>query len=107
MIQDPLFVALTRPWMKWGVPYDGFLANAMISGFATVFIIGKPPGLLICLAVHYAMRELCRYDPHIFRKLRLFFQTKMRSRTGAVWGGSRLDPSPARIRRPADLRAAL
>jgi type IV secretory pathway VirB3-like protein len=88
--------------MKWGVPFEGFVVNSVISLFVAVLIIGSPVGFVLGLIVHMIMRELCRVDPHFFHKWRMFSETKMRSMTGAVWGGSRLQPAPSRVRRPGD-----
>ena len=104
---DPLYVAMTRPTMRWGVVFEGFVANAMITSGITVFIIHSPPGFFIGIAVHFALRELCRVDPHFFGKWRLFLKTKARSRTGVIWGGSRLQPSPTWVRRASEVRASV
>jgi type IV secretion system protein VirB3 len=100
---DPLYVACTRPAMKWGVPFEGFVANAVGTALFAVVIIGSPPGFLVGFLVHFALRELCRIDPHFFHKWKLFFNTKMRSRTGALWGGSRLQPSIVNLRKAQDV----
>ena len=104
---DTLFVAMTRPETKWGVPWDGIKANAVFTMGLTTLIIHNPLGFGIGVAVHFALRELCRTDPHFFWRWRLFFETKARSRTKAFWGGSRLQPSPTRTRRAATLRSSL
>lgn len=104
---DTLFVAMTRPETKWGVPWDGIRANAVFTMIVTVFIVHSPPGFLLGVGVHFALRELCRVDPHFFWRWRLFLTTKGRSTTKAIWGGSRLQPSPTKGRRPADVRSSL
>lgn len=104
---DTLFVAMTRPETKWGVPWDGIRANAAFTMIVTVFIVHSPPGFLLGVGVHFALRELCRVDPHFFYRWKLFFTTKARSTTKAIWGGSRLQPSPSRTRRAADVRSSL
>lgn len=104
---DTLFVACTRPATKWGVPYDGLRVNAIVSLIVALVIIGKPPGLLIFVGIHMAMRELNRVDPHFFHKWRLYCQTKMKSGTSHLWGGSRLDPSPTHILTAAEVRSSL
>ena len=104
---DTLFVAMTRPSVKWGVPTEGFVVNFFVTFAVTVFLIHRPPGFLLGVFVHFALRELCRVDPHFFWRWRQFFQTKARSTTGALWGGSRLQPSPVRTRRAADMRVSL
>jgi type IV secretion system protein VirB3 len=100
---DTLFVACTRPEMKWGVPWDGFRANFIF----TVLIIGigglPPPAMLIGVLIHFAMRELCRTNPHFFHKWKIWFRTKAKSLSGDVWGGSRLQPTHTRIRRATDM----
>lgn len=107
-ITDTLFVACTRPATIWGVPYQGFVVNAFITGLVTTMIIRQPPGFLLGIIVHMGMRELCRIDPHFFHKWKLYFQTKMQSsRTVHLWGGSRLDPSPTRITKATELRSSL
>lgn len=104
---DTLFVAMTRPSMKWGVPFEGFVANAIITGFITFFIIRRPPGFAFGFLIHFILREICRHDPHFFWRWRLFLQTKLRSTTGAIWGGSRLQPSPSETRDAEDMRVSI
>lgn len=104
---DTLFVACTRPATKWGVPYDGLRVNAFVTLVVTTLIIQQPPGLVVGLAIHMGMRELCRVDPHFFRKWKLYAQTKMISGNAHLWGGSRLDPSPTRIMKETDVRSSL
>lgn len=106
-VVDTLFVACTRPAMKWGVPFDGFVANAVLTSSVTVFLIHSPPGFFLGIGIHFALRELCRVDPHFFGKWRLFLNTKARSRTGVVWGGSRLQPSPSRIRNAREVATSV
>lgn len=106
-ITDTLFVACTRPETKWGVPYDGLRVNAFLTLIITTMVIRQPPGFLLGIAIHMGMRELCRIDPHFFHKWKLYFQTKMKSRTVHLWGGSRLDPSPARTTNANEVRSSL
>ncbi len=106
-VVDTLFVACTRPAMKWGVPFDGFVANAVLTSSVTVFLIHSPPGFFLGIGIHFALRELSRFDPHFFGKWRLFLNTKARSRTGVVWGGSRLQPSPSRIRNAREVATSV
>ena len=108
--EDILFVACTRPPMKWGVAFNGFLLNAIVTFTVTVLIVQEPTGFLIGIAVHLALRELCRIDPHFFGKYSLWSQTKMFSTFSTsilIWGGSRLQPSPACIRLPTQIRSCL
>ena len=104
---DTLYVACTRPPTKWGVPFQGFVANAALTSGVTVFIIHSPPGFLLGVLVHFALRELCRVDPHFFGKWQLWGTTKARSLTKHVWGGSRLQPSPTRVRKAAEMPSSV
>lgn len=104
---DTLFVAMTRPETKWGVPWDGIRANAVLTMLITVFFIHSPPGFLLGIGVHFGLRELCRVDPHFFHRWRLWGTTKARSTTGMIWGGSRLQPSHNRTRHAQDVRSSL
>jgi type IV secretory pathway VirB3-like protein len=98
---------MTRPSVKWGVPYAGFVVNFVVTSFITMIIVGRPPGFILGIAVHFGMRELCRVDPHFFRRWQLYFQTKARSLTKHLWGGSRLQPSQAFSRRATDVRSSI
>jgi type IV secretory pathway VirB3-like protein len=92
---DTCFVAMTRPSVKWGVPLEGFIANGLGTFVFTVAIVQAPPGFLAGIGVHFAIRELCRVDPHFFWRWRQWGITKGRSlpRTVRLWGGSHLQPS--------------
>ncbi|RYV04106.1 hypothetical protein SOPP22_01510 [Shewanella sp. OPT22] len=77
-IQDPLFVAVTRPAMKWGVTLNGIIIAA---AFVAVMMIAtkNPFTLLLYLPIHAVMYGLCLRDPRIFRLQHLWFITKARS----------------------------
>ena len=90
-----------------GRALPGFVVNFVVTSFITMIIIGRPPGFLLGIGVHFAMRELCRVDPHFFHRWTLFFQTKARSLTKHVWGGSRLQPSQAWARKSIDVRSSI
>jgi len=106
-VVDTLFVAVTRPAMKLGVPYQGYIVNGLVTTVIVMFFIQVPPGYLLGVGVHLAMRELCRTNPHFFHKWQLFFMTKMRSPTGQIWGGSRLQPNHAQIKRATELQVGV
>jgi len=89
--------------MRWGVVDDGFKVNVVFTGLLTCFVIRQPTGFLLGGLVHLTLRELCRIDPHFFRRWSLYLQTKARSLTKHVWGGSRLQPSHVRIRKAAEM----
>lgn len=106
---DTLFVAMTRPATKFGVPWEGFIANAIFTAIVTILVVRRPYGFAIGILIHFVLRELCRVDPHFFWRWRLFFQTKALSTrlTSAFWGGSRLQPSRAKPLSAEDLRISL
>lgn len=99
---DVLFVACTRPALKWGVPWTGFRLNFLMTAVFAFLVWGSPAGFLLGIGVHLGLRELTRIDPHFFGKWSLWFNTKAISTISMeplIWGGSMLWPSPPRIRR--------
>jgi type IV secretory pathway VirB3-like protein len=106
---DTLFVAMSRPAVfRWGVPFDGFVANTVGTTVLTLAIIHRPPGFLIGVVVHFALRELFRIDPHFFVKARVWHATKFKSfgRT-LLWGGSYLAPAHHRIKSAKELQVSV
>jgi len=91
LIEDPLFLACTRPAMIMGVPMEAMGVNVMVSGLT--FLVG---GSLLYLAIapvlHLVFRAICQVDHNAFRLLLVFIDTKGRSRNGALWGGSSATP---------------
>ncbi|RLV59171.1 type IV secretion system protein VirB3 [Parashewanella curva] len=76
--RDPLFVAVTRPAMKWGVTLDGIIIAAAL---VTVLMIAtkNPFFLLLYIPLHAFMYSLCLRDPAMFRLLKLWMNTKAKS----------------------------
>lgn len=91
LIEDPLFLACTRPAMVMGVPMEAMGVNVIVSG--VVFLVG---GSLLYLfaapALHLVFQAICKADHNAFRLLFLYVETKGRSRNGALWGGSSASP---------------
>lgn len=91
LIEDPLFLACTRPAMVMGVPMEAMGVNVIVSG--VVFLVGGSLlYLLVAPALHLVFRAVCKADHNAFRLLILYVDTKGRSRNGAVWGGSSASP---------------
>ena len=93
LIDDPLFLACTRPAMVLGVPMEAMGVNVIVSGL--VFLVGG--SLLYLLAapvLHLIFRAICRTDHNAFRLLLVYLDTKGRARNGAIWGGSACSPLP-------------
>lgn len=93
LIEDPLFLACTRPAMIWGVPMDAMGLNVMACG--VVFLVGGSLlYLLIAPVIHLTFRAICKAEPNAFRLLMAYVDTKGRARNGAAWGGSSPTPLP-------------
>lgn len=98
--EDILFLALTRPAMKLGVPVVGFVFNICGS-----MILGAWLGvgswhilfywLVLIPSVHCALRALSAKDYYRFRAVALWVDTKARAMTSHLWGGSSLAPLPS------------
>lgn len=104
LIDEPLFLACTRPAMVMGVPMEAMGVNVIVSG--VIFLVGGSLlYLLVAPGLHLAFRAICRADHNAFRLLFIFVDTKGRSRNGSLWGGSSPSPLPVvRRLRVKDLR---
>lgn len=101
LVEDPLFLACTRPATIMGVPMEAMGLNVILS--ATIFLAADSPRyLLIAPALHLVFRAICKHDPNAFRVLWQFVETKGRSRNAGLWGGSSATPLPVRRRRSAE-----
>ncbi len=89
--QDPLFVAVTRPAMKWGVTFDGIIITA---GLVAVLMIAtkNPLTLLLYPPIHALIYSLCLHDPRIFRLQHLWFITKAKSLGWRTFGVATASP---------------
>ncbi len=93
LIEEPLFLACTRPAMIMGVPIEAMGVNVIVSGLA--FLVGGSLLYLVTApALHLVFRAICKVDHNAFRLLMVFVDTKGRSRNGALWGGSSATPLP-------------
>ncbi len=100
--QETLFVALTRPAMKFGVPFEGYIANLFGSiGFAIA--MGRFPYMFVGLVIHWVMREMTARDHNIFRVYKLWLATKGR----ATGDGSPLSSLPWRLVRFEDMGSSV
>lgn len=93
LIEDPLFLACTRPAMVLGVPMEAMGVNVIVSGL--VFLVGGSLlYLLVAPVLHLVFRAICKVDHNAFRLLLVFVDTKGRARNGGLWGGSSPTPLP-------------
>jgi type IV secretion system protein VirB3 len=99
LLEDPLFLACTRPALVLGVPIEAMGVNLIVSTVA--FLAGGSLlYLLIAPVMHVVFRAICKADPNAFRVIYLFVETKGRARNGGLWGGSSASPLPLRRKGP-------
>jgi len=73
---DPLFVAVTRPPMRWGVTFSALLFNLVFTMEA--FVLTKNLlVLLIALPIHGVCVLLCLRDARFFDLLLLWGRTRL------------------------------
>ncbi len=73
---DPLFVAATRPPMRWGVTYSALLANLVFT--MEVFLASRNLlALALALPIHGVAMLLCASDARFFDLLLLAARTRL------------------------------
>ena len=73
---DMLFVAVTRPPMRWGVTYSALLFNAVFT--MEIFLLTKNLLILLIAApIHGVCALLCARDARFFDLLLLWGRTRM------------------------------
>ena len=106
---DVLFVAVTRPPMRWGVTFSALMFNIVFTMEA--FLLTKNLlTLLIALPIHGVCALLCARDARFFDLVLLWGRTRMPAyfTTFRLWGAAsysplRLDP-PNRVGRRRAVR---
>ena len=94
LTEDPLFLALTRPTLWFGVPVEATMAIGMGSVFV-LMVVGNPIwALAIGGALLMAARLIVRSDYNMFKILFLYGRTKAPAPNKPVWGGSSYSPLP-------------
>jgi len=81
--RDMLYLAITRPAMKLGVPVEGLCFNLLACYLAFLWIAHANPITVrgvICMVmlpiVHFVMRLLVSIDHNLFRIIRLAAETR-------------------------------
>ncbi len=75
---EMLFVALTRPALVWGVPFEGAAINVLCTFAAGLELSGptiwRSPIMfwLAAVPIHMIMQRLTSYDFHWFRTIRIW-----------------------------------
>lgn len=73
---DPLFVAATRPPMRWGVTFSALLFNLVFT--MEVFLLTRNLlSLLLTVPIHGICALLCLRDPRIFDLVLLWGRTRL------------------------------
>jgi len=89
---DRLFVGLTRPAMKWGVPMDAIILGGLVASVALI-ATGNPLYLLLYIPIHSFMFVLCLKEPNITRLAMLWVMTKLRSNLRHGIGAATASPA--------------
>ena len=95
LIADVLFVAVTRPPMRWGVTYSALLFNSVFT--MEVFLLTKNLlTLLIAAPIHGVCALLCARDARFFDLILLWGKTRMPAYFAnyRVWKASSHGPLP-------------
>jgi type IV secretion system protein VirB3 len=90
---DPLFVAVTRPPMRWGVTYSALLFNLVFS--MEIFLLTKNLlTLLIAIPIHGICALLCLRDARYFDLILLWGRTRLPAFAGTfrIWKASSFSP---------------
>ena len=75
VIVDTLFVGPTRPTMRFGVTWQAFIINLMVT--VEVFVFTKNLlWLTMFIPVHLVLYGICLYDPRAFELIYLWGKTK-------------------------------
>jgi type IV secretion system protein VirB3 len=76
LASDPLFVAVTRPPMRWGVTFSALLFN-LIFTMETFLLTKNLLTLLIAIPIHGVCALLCLRDARFFDLLLLWGRTRL------------------------------
>jgi type IV secretion system protein VirB3 len=90
---DPLFVAATRPAMRWGVTYSALLVNMVFT--MEVFLLSRNLlALLLAAPLHGIAVLLCARDARFFDLLMLSGRTRIAALLGnqRFWKASSYTP---------------
>jgi type IV secretion system protein VirB3 len=93
LIDDPLFVGVTRPAMRWGVTYTAIIFNVIF--VMELFLVSKKLlVVLIAIPIHGMCMLLCARDARFFDLAVLWAQTRLPGllRTLRFWKASTYSP---------------
>src|SRR5580692_10284356 len=90
---DALFVAVTRPPMRWGVTYSALLFNLVFT--MEIFLLSKNLlTLLVAIPIHGLCALLCARDARFFDLILLWGRTRMPAYLGnlRLWHAGSYSP---------------
>ena len=90
-MSNPVFIAMTRPAMKWGVTLEGMIVAGFFSAMGMI-ATNNPFFLLLYIPLHMVIYGLCLKDPRIFRLMLIWSKTKAKSLGWRYWGVSTATP---------------
>jgi type IV secretory pathway VirB3-like protein len=99
--KEILFLACTRPAMRWGVPAEGFALN-LFGTFIFGMVMGSPLWWGMFFIFHMPMRALASVNPNFFHELRMWMATK-----GANIGGVLMALPSRPARRPSEMASSV
>src|SRR5580658_3416865 len=102
---DTLFVAVTRPPMRWGVTFSALLFNLVFT--MEIFLLTKNLlTLLIAIPIHGVCALLCARDARFFDLILLWGRTRMPSylANARFWKSSSYSPLTLDLPRPTGRR---
>jgi type IV secretion system protein VirB3 len=93
LVADPLFVAVTRPPMRWGVTFSALLVNLVFT-METFLLTKNLLTLLIAVPIHGVCVLLCLRDPRFFDLMLLWGKTRLPAYATnyRVWRASSCSP---------------
>jgi type IV secretion system protein VirB3 len=99
VILDPLFVAVTRPAMAFGVTYAALLINGAVT--VELFLLSQNLlWLLFCIPIHGILWRVCKSEPRFFDLLFLWGRTRGPGLLGNVRFWKANSYSPLRLDLP-------
>lgn len=91
LIQDPVFVGLTRPTTMFGVQFEAFIVNFMFS--TMVFLgTGNPLHILVMLPIHGLFYVISLKDPRIFSLVMMKVKSLGYCRNRVFWKANSYSP---------------
>ena len=101
---DVLFVAVTRPPMRWGVTFSALMFNLVFT-METFLLTKNLLTLLVALPIHGVCALLCARDARFFDLILLWGRTRMPSYFTNFWVWRASSYSPLTLDMPTGVRS--